>query len=110
MRCRRGRKMLCENCRKKIKVPRTERQLEIWNYYTDFIRRRGFIPSYAMIARHIGVRSKATIAKHMRALREQGYLLPERRRPEKLLSAKYLAWAGHLRAIRDALFYRRNYG
>jgi SOS-response transcriptional repressor LexA len=66
--------MLCENCRSKINVPRTQRQAEILEYYLDFRQRRGFLPSYAMIARHIGVRSKATIAKHMAALKRQGFI------------------------------------
>jgi repressor LexA len=69
--------MFCEGCHKRIKVPRTERQAQILEYYLNFRQRRGFIPSYAMIARHIGVSSKATIAKHMAALKKQGFIKQE---------------------------------
>ena len=44
--------------------PRTQRQKEILEYIARFIERHGYEPSYAQIARHFGVSSKATIAKH----------------------------------------------
>lgn len=67
--------MNCPHCQQVIvlKVPMTERQKQILDFYLDFIGRRGFAPSYAMIARHVGVSSKATIAGHMAALRRQGF-------------------------------------
>ncbi|HEX7999478.1 MAG TPA: transcriptional repressor LexA, partial [Pyrinomonadaceae bacterium] len=39
-----------------------------------FIERHGYEPSYAQIARHFGVSSKATIAKHIAALERRGLL------------------------------------
>lgn len=55
------------------KLPKTEIQAKVLQYVRDFKARRGFIPSYLMIARHIGVSSKATIAKHIGSLRKQGF-------------------------------------
>jgi len=54
--------------------PRTQRQKEILDYITHFIERQGYEPSYAQIARHFGVSSKATIAKHVAALESRGLL------------------------------------
>src|SRR5919202_2398661 len=58
--------------------PRTQRQKEILDYITRFIERHGYEPSYAQIARHFGISSKATIAKHIEALERRG--LVSRRR------------------------------
>src|ERR671915_906024 len=54
--------------------PRTQRQKEILEYITRFIERHGYEPSYAQIARHFGVSSKATIAKHIEALERRGLI------------------------------------
>src|SRR5437588_6143129 len=54
--------------------PRTQRQREILDYITRFIERHGYEPSYAQIARHFGVSSKATIAKHIAALEKRGLI------------------------------------
>jgi repressor LexA len=54
--------------------PRTHRQKEILDYIGSFIKRHGYEPSYAQIARHFGVSSKATIAKHIEALERRGLL------------------------------------
>jgi repressor LexA len=53
-------------------LPRTQRQKEILDYITRFIERHGYEPSYTQIARHFGVSSKATIAKHIAALEKRG--------------------------------------
>jgi repressor LexA len=55
-------------------LPRTQRQKEILDYIARFIARHGYEPSYAQIARHFGVSSKATIAKHIAALERRGLL------------------------------------
>lgn len=57
---------------------RTRRQKEVLDFITRYIDSHGYEPSYQMIARQIGVSSKAGIAKHIQALEEQGLL--ERRR------------------------------
>ncbi|MGI9107199.1 MAG: transcriptional repressor LexA [Pyrinomonadaceae bacterium] len=54
--------------------PRTQRQKEILDYIQRFIERHGYEPSYAQIARHFGISSKATIAKHIEALEKRGLL------------------------------------
>jgi repressor LexA len=58
-------------------LPRTQRQKEILDYITRFLERHGYIPSYAQIARQFGVKSRATIAKHIAALERRGLLLRE---------------------------------
>ena len=55
-------------------LPRTQRQKEILDYIVRFIERRGHEPSYAQIANHFGVKSRATIAKHIAALERRGLL------------------------------------
>lgn len=57
---------------------RTRRQKEVLDYITRYIEKHGYQPSYQMIARHLGVSSKAGVAKHVKALEDQGYL--QRRR------------------------------
>jgi repressor LexA len=53
-------------------LPRTQRQKEILDYITRFLERRGHEPSYTQIAQHFGVKSRATIAKHVAALERRG--------------------------------------
>ncbi|HXQ74812.1 MAG TPA: transcriptional repressor LexA [Pyrinomonadaceae bacterium] len=55
-------------------LPRTQRQKEILDYITRFLERHGYVPSYAQIARQFGVKSRATIAKHIAALERRGLL------------------------------------
>lgn len=59
---------------------RTRRQKEVLEFITRYIEGHGHEPSYQMIARHLGVRSKAGIAKHIAALETQGLL--QRRRED----------------------------
>jgi repressor LexA len=49
-------------------TPRTQRQKEVFDYLVSFLQRRGYIPTYAQIAKHLGVKSRATVAKHIKAL------------------------------------------
>ena len=55
-------------------LPRTQRQKEVLDYLTQFLAKHGHQPSYAQIARHFGISSKATIAKHMNALEKRGLI------------------------------------
>jgi repressor LexA len=55
-------------------LPRTQRQKEVLDYITRFLAKHGHEPSYAQIARYFGVRSKATIAKHISALEKRGLI------------------------------------
>lgn len=58
-------------------LPRTQRQKEVLDYITRFLAKHGHEPSYAQIARHFGVSSKATIAKHIDALEKRGLVKRE---------------------------------
>lgn len=51
-----------------MNVPRTQRQKEVFDYLVQFLERRGYVPSYTQIAKHLGVKSRATVAKHIKAL------------------------------------------
>src|SRR4030095_12018143 len=55
-------------------LPRTQRQKDILDFITRFLERHGHQPSYTQIARHFGVKSRATIAKHITALEKRGLL------------------------------------
>ncbi len=55
-------------------LPRTQRQKDILDFITRFLERHGYQPSYTQIARHFGVKSRATIAKHITALEKRGLL------------------------------------
>lgn len=57
--------------------PRTQRQKEIFDYISHFIERHGYEPSYAQIARHFQISSKATVAKHIEALEKRGMISRE---------------------------------
>lgn len=54
--------------------PRTRRQREILEFIDDFVERKGYKPSYQLIARHLGIASKSAVAKHIAALERQGIL------------------------------------
>jgi repressor LexA len=54
--------------------PRTKRQKEVLEYIKHYIEKHGYEPSYQQIARHLGVSSKAGIAKHIEALENQGLI------------------------------------
>jgi len=54
--------------------PRTKRQKEVLDYIKQYIERYGSEPSYQMIARNLGVSSKAGIARHIEALETQGLI------------------------------------
>jgi repressor LexA len=69
-------------------LPRTQRQKEILDYITRFLERHGYEPSYAQIARHFGVKSRATIAKHIAALERRGLLTRQHEDGSFALSVK----------------------
>jgi repressor LexA len=54
--------------------PRTKRQREVLEYITSFIQEKGYEPSYQQIARFLRIASKSAIAKHIKALENQGLL------------------------------------
>lgn len=52
----------------------TKRQRKILEFIKDFSERRGYAPTLAEIGRHFGLRSPATVHKHLRNLEERGAL------------------------------------
>ena len=53
---------------------RTRRQREVLDFITRYLETHGHEPSYQVIARHLGLSSRAGIAKHVKALEDQGLL------------------------------------
>lgn len=56
----------------------TRRQREVLDFLKRYIATHGYVPSYQVIARHLGVSSKAGVAKHIRALEDLGLVLRKR--------------------------------
>jgi repressor LexA len=52
----------------------TRRQREVFDFITRHIESHGYRPSYAVIARHLGLNSRAGIARIVRDLESQGLL------------------------------------
>jgi len=57
---------------------RTRRQKDVLEYISRYITKHGHEPSYQVIARDLGLSSKAGIAKHVKSLEEQGLLKRKR--------------------------------
>lgn len=57
-----------------LMLPRTQRQKDILDYIVRYSNQRGHVPSYTQIARYFGVKSRATIGKHIAALERRGLL------------------------------------
>lgn len=58
--------------------PRTRRQKEVLEFITHFVEKHGYEPSYQQIAWHLGVSSKAGIARHIKCLESQGLITRRR--------------------------------
>lgn len=58
--------------------PRTRRQKQVLDYIKQYVGSHGYEPSYQLIARHLGVSSKAGVGKHIEALEAQGLLVRKR--------------------------------
>src|SRR6267378_6544444 len=69
-------------------LPRTQRQKDILDYIIRYSGQRGHVPSYAQIARYFGVKSKATIAKHIQALEKRGLIKREHKEKGFTLAVK----------------------
>lgn len=52
----------------------TERQMEVLRYIEDFIKVKGFSPSYVDIATGLNLRSKSNIHRLVHHLKKQGFL------------------------------------
>lgn len=63
----------CKGCGRPLDaVPETKRQKAVLDFAREFAAREGYVPSYAQICAGLGLSSKATVAKHVAALRRQG--------------------------------------
>src|SRR6516164_6142944 len=52
----------------------TRRQKEVLDFLTDFVRKNEYSPSYEEIARGLGLKSLATVHKHITNLANKGLL------------------------------------
>ena len=52
----------------------TERQMEVLHFIEDFIKYRGFSPSYADIAAGLKLKSKSNIHRIIHNLKDRGFL------------------------------------
>src|SRR5271170_4104398 len=52
----------------------TRRQKEVLDFLTDFVKRNEYSPSYDEIARGLGLKSLATVHKHITNLANKGML------------------------------------
>ncbi len=52
----------------------TERQKQILDFVSEFLRENGIAPTHLEIRREFGFRSYGTVHKHLKLLREKGYL------------------------------------
>ena len=52
----------------------TERQKQILDFVCEFVSARGFAPTHLEIRRRFGYRSYGTVHKHLKLLRQKGYL------------------------------------
>lgn len=57
--------------------PLTKRQAEILQFISESIIENNYAPSYREICAHFGLSSTATVAEHIDALKEKGYLTQE---------------------------------
>jgi len=58
-------------------LPRTERQTQVLTFIESYVLKRGSAPSYQTIARFLGVKSSATVHKHVAALERRGLIKRE---------------------------------
>ena len=52
----------------------TKKQKQIFDYIKKFIKKKGYAPSFDEIRKHFRLASKSTIHKHIKTLKEKGYL------------------------------------
>src|SRR5277367_7132724 len=62
----------------------TRRQKEVLDFLTDFVRKNEYSPSYDEIARGLGLKSLATVHKHITNLTNKGILQREHNRSRSI--------------------------
>jgi|Deesub1362B_J571_1020462.scaffolds.fasta_scaffold09698_1 repressor LexA len=59
----------------------SERQKEMLDFIRDFIRKKGYPPTYEEIRRFLGLSTKSLVDYHLKALQEKGYISRAARTP-----------------------------
>ncbi len=69
-------------------LPLTRRQKEFLDYIESFIGTHGYAPTMSELGKHFGIRSLATVHKHLSNLEQKGFIrrLPNRSRAVELRS------------------------
>lgn len=62
----------------------TRRQREIYDHICEFVRENGYSPSLEEIGEHFGLRSVATVHRHLQHLVDKGYLRKAWNRPRSV--------------------------
>ena len=62
----------------------TRRQRQIYDFVCEFVRDNGYSPSLEEIGAHFGLRSVATVHRHLQHLVEKGYLRKSWNRPRSV--------------------------
>ena len=67
----------------------TRRQKQLLDFIRSYIKRRGYAPSLVEMGEHLGLRSVATVHKHLGQLQEKGLIrrLPNRSRALEVIDA-----------------------
>lgn len=73
----------------------TKRQKQVLDFLSSFISRKGYSPSFEEIAEALGLKSLATVHKHMVTLEQKGFI---RRRYNQSRSIDIVAIPGKVRA------------
>lgn len=73
--------------------PPTQRQLELMRYVAEYLRDRGYAPSYREIGEHMGILSTNGIHDHLRALQRKGLLYLRMVNQKRALSLTPSGWA-----------------
>jgi repressor LexA len=88
-------------------APLTERQKAILDFFAEFQRRHGYPPTHREIRERFGYTSYGTVHKHLRLLREKGYLAGEQHQkrglrlaPREEATAPELPFLGRIAAGR----------
>ena len=57
-----------------VKIPPTARQLELLNIMRRHLDEKGYMPSYEVMAKEMGVKSKSLIARTLDRLQDRGHV------------------------------------
>jgi repressor LexA len=85
----------------------TKRQFEVLEWIRKFMREKGYSPSFQEMGSGLGMRSLATVHKHLFNLERKGYIKRDYNRSRSIELTKTRRWAtaeylgnGHLSTLR----------